>query len=102
MLQATDVGEQFCCTIESGDWQKLFRNTYGFFDQKRTVCPPISCVRLVLPRNGPARATIIAGPVRRGDPLSSKLEVTVSSSQQCPSGQLSPAPNKAKKGGRGG
>ncbi len=91
-------GEQVCCTIGSGEWQKLFRNTFGFYDQKRSVCPPVSCVRLALPKNRPPRATIIAGGVERDGLLSSMLEITMSSGKQCVSGQLGLRP-KGKRGG---
>ena len=49
MQVRTDAGEQVCCTIASQQWQKLFHQTYGFFDQKMTLCPPIKCVRLIVP-----------------------------------------------------
>src|SRR4029453_5803865 len=41
-------GELVCCTIPAADWQKLFQHTFGFFDQKLTVCPPIGCLCLAL------------------------------------------------------
>jgi hypothetical protein len=62
-------GELVCCTIGTAQWQKLFRRTYGFFDQTMTLCPPIKCLSLALPTTGQARATIIAGRVTPGSPL---------------------------------
>jgi hypothetical protein len=38
MLQIrSDAGELVCCTIVSTQWQKLFKRTFGFFDQKMTL-----------------------------------------------------------------
>ena len=88
----TDAGEQVCCTIASQQWQKLFHQTYGFFDQKMTLCPPIRCVRLVIPKNGPAKTTVILGRVKPGSPLLMPLEITLEAGNQCVSGPLSLQP----------
>ena len=93
----TDAGEQVCCTIVSQQWQKLFHQTYGFFDQKMTLCPPLKCVRLIVPKSGPAKAIVILGRVKPGGPLLSPTEITIEAGNQCVSGQLSLHP-KGKRG----
>ncbi len=93
----TDAGEQVCCTIASQQWQKLFHQTYGFFDQKMTLCPPLKCVRLIVPKSGPAKAIVILGRVKPGGPLLSPTEITIEAGNQCVSGQLTLQP-KGKRG----
>jgi hypothetical protein len=93
----TDAGETICCTIASQQWQKLFHQTYGFFDQTMTLCPPIRCVRIVVPKHGPAKATVILGRVKPGGPLLSPMQITIDAGSQCVSGQLSLQP-KGKRG----
>ncbi len=92
-----DSGEQVCCTIGTQQWQKLFHQTYGFFDQRMTLCPPIKCVRLVVPRTGPAKATVILGRMKPGSPLLSPVEITIDTGSQCAAGRLSLQP-KGKHG----
>jgi hypothetical protein len=82
-------GEVVSCTISSAQWQKLFGHTFGFFDQEQTVCPPIKCMRLVLPKKGQPRAIINAAGVQPGSPLLSPLDVTLSIDDQCAAGPLS-------------
>jgi hypothetical protein len=73
----TEAGETVCCTIAAQEWQKLFHQTYGFFDQTMTLCPPIRCVRILVPKHGPAKATLILGRVGPGGPLLSPMEITM-------------------------
>ncbi len=84
----TDQGETVCCTLPPEQWQHLFRKSYGFFDQKMTVCPPIRCVKLTMPKKGPPRATIIAGRVKPGSQLLSPLQITISADDQCAAGAV--------------
>jgi uncharacterized repeat protein (TIGR01451 family) len=93
----TAEGEQVCCTILQEQWQKLFSRHFGFFDQKMTHCPPIRCVRLVVPKQGPARATIIVGRVKPGSPMLSPLDITMRADNQCAAGSLTLQPKR--KGG---
>jgi hypothetical protein len=89
MLQIrSDAGELVCCTIASTQWQKLFQRTFGFFDQHRTLCPPIKGLTLALPKKGQPRATIVAGRVKPGSALLSPLEITISAVNQCAAGPL--------------
>jgi hypothetical protein len=82
-------GELVSCTIPSAQWQKLFRHTFGFFDQELTVCPPIKCMSLSLPENGRPAATITAAGAKPGSPLLSPLEMRLSMDDQCAAGPLS-------------
>src|SRR5262249_36800732 len=84
-----DTGELVCCTIGTAHWQRLFRRTFGFFDQKMTLCPPIKCLSFALPKTGPAHVTIIAGHVKPGSPLLSPLQITLGADNQCAAGPLS-------------
>jgi hypothetical protein len=93
----TSAGEQVCCTIASQQWQKLFHQTYGFFDQMMTLCPPLKCVRLVVPKKGPGKAIVILGRVKPGEPLLSTVKITIDTGNQCVSGQLTLHP-KGKRG----
>jgi hypothetical protein len=92
-----DHGELVCCTIAKEQWQKLFRRNFGFFDQRITICPPIKCLKLVLPKNGPPRVTIIAGRVAPGSALLSPVQITLSAGGQCTAGPMSLRP-KGKRG----
>jgi hypothetical protein len=88
-LQVRDAsGELVCSTIPAAAWQKLFQRTFGFFDQRLTVSPPIRCLCLALPRNGQTRASMIAGGVRPDSPLLSPTEITISIGGQCASGPV--------------
>jgi hypothetical protein len=82
-------GEMVSCTIPAADWQNLFQHTFGFYDQQVTVCPPIKCMRLVLPKKGQPRAIINAVGVQPGSPLLSPLEITLNMDDQCAAGPLS-------------
>jgi uncharacterized repeat protein (TIGR01451 family) len=91
-LQIRDAdGTLACCTIPSHDWQKLFHRTFGFFDQKMTVCPSVRCVKLVLPKKGAERATIILGHASAST-ARSPIEITMSAGNQCTQGQVSVRP----------
>ena len=85
-------GELVSCTIPAAQWQKLFQHTFGFFDPSITVCPPIKCMRLELPKKGQPRMTINGGRVQSASPLLSPLEITVSAANQCAAGPLTLQP----------
>jgi len=53
-----------------------------------TLCPPIRCVRIVVPSTGP----VILGRVKPGGPRLSPMEITIDAGNQCVSGQLSLKP----------
>jgi hypothetical protein len=82
-------GELVSCTIPAAEWQKLFQHAFGFFDPQQTVCPPIKCMRLVLPKKGQPGAIINAAGVQPGSPLLSPLEITLNMDDQCAAGPLS-------------
>ena len=88
----TAQGETVCCALPPDQWQHLFRKSYGFFDQKMTVCPGIRCVKLTLPKKGQPRATIIAGRVKPGGPMLTPLQITISADNQCAAGPLTLQP----------
>jgi hypothetical protein len=62
-----------------------------------TLCPPLKCVRLVVPKRGPVKTIVILGRVKPGNPLLSPVEVTIDVGNQCVSGQLTPQA-KGKRG----
>jgi large repetitive protein len=82
------AGELVCCTLPTTRWQRLFRHTFGFFDQRITLCPPIKCLSFALPKHGPAHVTIIAGRVQPDSPLLAPLAITLSAADQCAAGPL--------------
>jgi hypothetical protein len=90
-------GELVSCTIPAAQWQKLFQHTFGFFDPQLTVCPPIKCLSLALPKKGQTRATITMAGMTPGSPLLSPLEITFNVDDQCAAGPLS---LQQKAGGR--
>jgi len=97
-LQVRDAsGELVSCTIPAAQWQKLFQHTFGFFDQSATLCPPIKCLSLALPKKGQTRATITMAGMTPGSPLLSPLEITFNVDDQCAAGPLS---LQQKAGGR--
>jgi hypothetical protein len=97
-LQVRDAsGELVSCTIPAAQWQKLFQHTFGFFDPSITVCPPIKCLSLALPKKGQTRATMTMAGMTPGSPLLSPLEITFNVDDQCAAGPLS---LQQKAGGR--
>ena len=85
-------GELVSCTIPAAQWQELFQHTFGFFDPSITLCPPIKCMRLALPKKGLPHMTINGGRVQSASPLLSPLEITVSAADQCAAGPLTLQP----------
>jgi hypothetical protein len=90
-------GELICCTLGHEQWQRLFRRSFGFFDQHMMLCPPIKCVKFALPKNGPPRVTIIAGRVGPSSALLSPAQITLGADGQCATGSLTLRP-KGKHG----
>lgn len=88
-------GEQVCCTIPPERWQRLFRRTFGFFDQAHTLCPPLQCLCLNLRPSGPTGATITAGGVTPDSPLLSPVQITITIDGQCASGPLVQGSNES-------
>jgi hypothetical protein len=48
--QASEVNG--CCTVDTQSWQKTFQGHFGFFDQQRSICPPLACASLTVRRTG--------------------------------------------------
>ena len=82
------AGEQVCCSIPAKQWQRLFRRTFGFFDQALAICPPIKCLCLALPRNGQTSASMTAGRGKPDSPMLSPTKITISMGGQCASGPV--------------
>jgi pimeloyl-ACP methyl ester carboxylesterase len=49
-VQASTVNG--CCTVGQQSWQKTFQGHFGFFDQQRSICPPLACASLTVRRTG--------------------------------------------------
>ena len=62
-----------------------------------TLCLPLRCVKLTLPKKGPAKATVIVGRVKPGSQLLMPAEVTIDAGNQCVAGELALHP-KGKRG----
>ena len=62
-----------------------------------TLGPPLRCVKLAVPKNGLAKATVIVGRVKPGSQLLTPAEVTIDAGNQCVAGELALHP-KGKRG----
>ena len=82
------AGELTCCTIPASKWMRLYRRTFGFWDQLVRVCPPVKDFRLKLPKRGQAQLIISAARLGAGIWLQAPVEFTMQAGNQCAQGQL--------------
>ena len=72
-----------CCTIAQTHWQRLFKKTFGFWDQLARICPPIDDIRLSQRRTG--AGIVISSPHFDATQLSGSLMMTVRVGGSCAS-----------------
>lgn len=48
------AGLSTCCTIEQQHWMKRGRTNFKFWNMRRTICPPLSDMRISVSRKGRA------------------------------------------------
>jgi len=82
-------GETSTCTVDSRFWTKNFPAHFGFFDQKRSICPPLACVSLVVRRNGSAGFKITAPGVDLTEEDLKDVQIGVVIGRHCSAGTLS-------------
>jgi hypothetical protein len=82
-------GETSCCTVASSFWQKTFPAHFGFFDQQRSICPPLACASLVVQRTGSAGFKITAPGVELTEEMLKDIQLGFVIGGHCSSGALS-------------
>lgn len=82
-------GATSCCTIDQQFWTKNFSANFGFFDQSRSICPPLACASLVVRHDGSAAFTITAPGVELSAEMLKDLQLAFLIGQHCSTGQLS-------------
>ena len=84
------VGEETSgCTVASQFWTKNFPAHFGFVDQKRSICPPLACVSLVVRRTGSAGFKITAPGVDLTEENLKNIQVGVVIGGHCSAGRVS-------------
>jgi hypothetical protein len=85
----TASGTTSCCTIDQQFWTLNFSAHFGFFDQSRSICPPLACASLVVRRDGSAAFTITAPGVELSGEMLKDLQLGFVIGEHCSTGQLS-------------
>ena len=67
---------------------KLFRRTYGFWDQAMRFCPPIKDLGITIPKKGPVRVKLTAGGAAAQGAPESSLHVTLGAGARCTNGSM--------------
>jgi hypothetical protein len=82
-------GTTSCCTVDTQHWTKDFAAHFGFWDQKRTICPPIACTSLVVRRTGSAAFKITAPGAELTEEMLKQIQLGVVIGDHCSVGSLS-------------
>jgi uncharacterized repeat protein (TIGR01451 family) len=85
---ANPNGTLVCCTIPGEKWMKLYKRTFGFWDQKMKLCPPIKDFTLALPTKGTDHLKIVASGMASSTVVGTPLDVTVGMGGQCTAGTM--------------
>jgi hypothetical protein len=78
-----------CCTIESQLWTKNFPAHFGFFNQNRSVCPPLACASLVVRRTGSAEFKLTAPSITLSGEMLHQIQLGFVIGDRCSIGSLS-------------
>jgi hypothetical protein len=81
-------GNTSCCTVDSSLWQKTFPAHFGFFDQQRSVCPPIACMSIAVQRSGKAGFKITAPGVELTEEMLQDIQLGFVIDGHCSVGRL--------------
>jgi len=84
----TEAGTS-CCTVESQHWTKNFPAHFGFFNQDRSVCPPLACASLVVRRTGSAEFKLTAPSVMLSGDMLNDIQLGFVIGNHCSVGNLS-------------
>jgi hypothetical protein len=82
-------GNTSCCTVDSASWQKTFPAHFGFWDQQRSICPPLACMSLVVRRSGSAGFKITAPGVELTEEMLKDIQLGFVIDGHCSAGSLS-------------
>ncbi len=83
LLFADGSDTAVCCTITSVHWMRLFKKTFGFWDQLGRICPPIIDTRLSQKRTGGAGIVISSPHFDATQLVGSNLALTVRVGGSC-------------------
>jgi hypothetical protein len=89
-----------CCTVEQQHWMKRGPTEFKFWDMHRTVCPPLSDMRITVSRKGRATFRFFAPRIELTPGLGSGLTLGAVVGDRCSLGNLSLGSLQQKKDGR--
>jgi hypothetical protein len=82
-------GSTSCCTVESQNWQRTFSRHFGFWDQQRTICPPLACASLGVSRTGSVTFKLTACGVEPSAEMLQNIKLGFVIGKHCSDGSLS-------------
>jgi len=94
------AGLSTCCTIEQQHWMKRGRTDFKFWNMRRTICPPLSDMRIKVSRAGRATFRFYAPEIDLGGTGSPELKLGAIVGNRCSIGNVSLTSLQQKKNGR--
>ena len=94
------AGLPTCCTVEQQHWMRRGPAEFKFWDMHRTVCPPLSDMRINVSRTGRATFRFFAPRIDLTPGLGSELTLGAVVGNRCSLGSLSVGSLQRKTGGR--
>ena len=78
-------GVRVCCLIPKHRWMKMFKNNFGFWDQKARLCPEITDVGIVLGRRS-TKVTVLTSKLDLRPYQGSSVDLTFRVGDRCSRG----------------
>ena len=94
------AGLSTCCTIEQQHWMKRGPTNFKFWNMRRTICPPLSDMRIKVSRAGRATFRFYAPEIDLGGTGSPELKLGAIVGNRCSIGNVSLTSLQQKKNGR--
>ena len=96
------AGLSTCCTVAQQHWMKRGRREFKFWDMHRTVCPPLSDMRISVSRAGRATFRFFAPGIDLTGTGGPDLTLGAIVGNRCSLGSVSLSSLQQKKNGRSG
>jgi hypothetical protein len=93
------AGLSTCCTIEQQHWMKRGSTNFKFWNMRRTICPPLSDMRIKVSRKGRATFRFYAPEIDLTGTGSSQLQLGAIVGNRCSVGSVSLTSLQQKKNG---
>src|SRR5262249_7915995 len=94
------AGLSTCCTIEQQHWMKRGPTDFKFWNMRRTICPPLSDMRIKVSRQGRAPFRFFAPRIDLPATGSPDLKLGAIAGARCSFGNLSLTSLQQKKNGQ--